>query len=93
MRVVAQFGFMEKPNIVEILRDAEEFGCKFEPPERTTYFLSREELLPGQLARIFAAVAAAGVRAEIQRRSAQVIAELLRPAVGPGRRIGARLEI
>jgi KUP system potassium uptake protein len=47
VRIVAQFGFMEKPNIVEILRDAEEFGIKFEA-EKTTYFLSREELLPGQ---------------------------------------------
>ncbi len=47
VRVVAQVGFMEKPNITEILREAEAQGVHFEP-EDTTYFLSREELLPGQ---------------------------------------------
>ena len=47
VRVVAHFGFMEKPNILEILRSAEARGVRYEP-ERTTYFLSREELLPGQ---------------------------------------------
>ena len=36
VRVVAQFGFMEKPNITEILREAEAHGVPYEP-ERTTY--------------------------------------------------------
>ena len=47
VRVVAQVGFMEKPNITEILREAETHGVPYEP-ECTTYFLSREELLPGR---------------------------------------------
>jgi len=47
VRLVAAFGFMEKPNIPDILRAAEAHGVVYEP-ERTTYFLSREELLPGQ---------------------------------------------
>jgi len=44
VRVVVQFGFMEKPNITEILREAEARGVPYEP-EQTTFFLSREELL------------------------------------------------
>ena len=44
VRIVAQVGFMEKPNIMEILRDAETHGVPYEP-EQTTFFLSREELL------------------------------------------------
>ncbi len=47
VRVVAQIGFMEKPNITEILREAEAHGVPYEP-ECTTFFLSREELLRGQ---------------------------------------------
>jgi KUP system potassium uptake protein len=89
VRVVAHFGFMEKPNIVEILRDAEALGVSYEP-ERTTYFLSREELLPGQRSdlpplrrRVFMQMA----------RSAQVIADYY--GLPPGRviEIGTRLEI
>jgi KUP system potassium uptake protein len=89
VRIVAQFGFMEKPNIAEILRDAKEFGIVFEP-EKTTYFLSREELLPGQRSdlpplrrRTFMQMA----------RSAQVIADYY--GLPPGRviEIGTRLEI
>src|SRR5260221_322997 len=44
VRIVAQVGFMEKPNILQILRDAEAYGVPYDP-ERTTFFLSREELL------------------------------------------------
>src|SRR6202789_3923520 len=47
VRVVAQVGFMEKPNITAILREAESHGVPYDP-EATTYFLSREELLPGR---------------------------------------------
>jgi KUP system potassium uptake protein len=89
VRIVAQFGFMEKPNIVEILRDAEEFGIKFEP-ERTTYFLSREELLPGQRSDL----APLRRRAFMQMaRSAQVIADYYGLPSGRVIEIGTRLEI
>ena len=44
VRVVAQVGFMEKPDITAILREAESHGVPYDP-ELTTYFLSREELL------------------------------------------------
>src|SRR5580698_9380816 len=47
VRVVAQVGFMEKPSITAILREAESHGVPYDP-EATTYFLSREELLPGR---------------------------------------------
>ena len=47
VRVVAQVGFMEKPNITAILREAETHGVPYDA-EVTTYFLSREELLPGR---------------------------------------------
>ncbi len=89
VRVVAQFGFMEKPNIAEILRDAEAFGVRYEP-ERTTYFLSREELLPGQRSDL----PPLRRRAFMQMaRSAQVIADYY--GLPPGRviEIGTRLEI
>jgi KUP system potassium uptake protein len=89
VRIVAQFGFMEKPNIVEILRDAEEFGVRFEP-ERTTYFLSREELLPGQRSDL----APLRRRAFMQMaRSAQVIADYYGLPSGRVIEIGTRLEI
>jgi KUP system potassium uptake protein len=89
VRVVAQFGFMEKPNITQILRDAEEFGIKFEP-ERTTYFLSREELLPGQRSDL----PPLRRRAFMQMaRSAQVIADYYGLPSGRVIEIGTRLEI
>jgi KUP system potassium uptake protein len=89
VRIVAQFGFMEKPNIVEILRDAEEFGIKF-APERTTYFLSREELLPGQRSDL----PPLRRRAFMQMaRSAQVIADYYGLPSGRVIEIGTRLEI
>jgi KUP system potassium uptake protein len=89
VRVVAQVGFMEKPDITEILREAEAHGVRYEP-ENTTYFLSREELL-------------AGVRSDLpplrrkafmqMARSAQVIADYY--GLPPSRviEIGTRLEI
>jgi KUP system potassium uptake protein len=89
VRLVAQFGFMEKPDIVEILRDAEELGVKFEP-ERTTYFLSREELLPGQRSDL----PPLRRRAFMQMaRSAQVIADYYGLPSGRVIEIGTRLEI
>jgi KUP system potassium uptake protein len=89
VRVVAQTGFMEKPNIMEILRDAEALGVPYEP-ELTTYFLSREELLPGQRSDL----PPLRRRAFMQMaRGAQVIADYY--GLPPNRviEIGTRLEI
>ena len=89
VRVVAQFGFMEKPNIVQILRDAEAHGIEFQP-DRTTYFLSREELLPGQRSDL----PPLRRRAFMQMaRSAQVIADYYGLPSGRVIEIGTRLEI
>ncbi len=89
VRIVAAFGFMEKPNVMEILREAEAHGVRYEP-ERTTFFLSREELLPGQRSdlpplrrRVFMQMA----------RSAQVIADYYGLPSGRVIEIGTRLEI
>jgi KUP system potassium uptake protein len=89
VRVVAQVGFMEKPNITEILRDAEAHGVPYEP-EQTTYFLSREELLPGRRSDLSPLRRAAFMRLA---RSAQVIADYY--GLPPSRviEIGTRLEI
>jgi KUP system potassium uptake protein len=89
VRVVAQVGFMEKPNIVEILRDAEAYGVPYEP-DQTTFFLSREELLRGQRSDL----PPLRRRAFMQMaRSAQVIADYY--GLPPNRvvEIGTRLEI
>ncbi len=89
VRVVADVGFMEKPNITEILRDAEAHGIPYDP-ERTTYFLSREELMPGQRSDL----PPLRRRAFMQMaRGAQVIADFY--GLPPNRvvEIGTRLEI
>ena len=89
VRLVAQVGFMEKPSIMEILRDAEAYGIVYEA-ENTTFFLSREELLPGQRSDL----PPLRRRAFIQMsRSAQVVADYY--GLPPGRviEIGTRLEI
>src|SRR5450432_744927 len=88
VRVVAQVGFMEKPNITEILREAESYGVPYEP-EETTFFLSREELLMGQRSDL----PPLRRRAFMQMaRSAQVIADYY--GLPPNRviEIGTRLE-
>jgi KUP system potassium uptake protein len=89
VRVVAHFGFMEKANIPEILRSAEARGVRYEP-ERTTYFLSREELLPGQRSDLPPLRRRAFM---LMTRGAQVIADYY--GLPPGRviEIGTRLEI
>jgi KUP system potassium uptake protein len=89
LRIVAQFGFMEKPNVVEILRDAESHGIRFEP-ERTTFFLSREELIMGQRSDLTPLRRKAFVQ---MSRNAQVVADYY--GLPPGRvvEIGTRLEI
>jgi KUP system potassium uptake protein len=89
VRVVAQVGFMEKPSISEILRDAEAQGVPYEP-ENTTFFLSREELLPGQRSDL----PPLRRRAFMQMaRSAQIIADYY--GLPPNRviEIGTRVEI
>jgi KUP system potassium uptake protein len=89
IRIVAQVGFMEKPNILEILRNAETYGVPYEP-EVTTFFLSREELIRGQRSDL----PPLRRRAFMQMaRSAQVIADYY--GLPPGRvvEIGTRLEI
>jgi KUP system potassium uptake protein len=89
VRVVAQIGFMETPNITEILRDAEALGVPYEP-EHTTFFLSREELLPG----LRSDLSPLRRRAFMQMaRNAQVIADYY--GLPPNRvvEIGTRLEI
>jgi len=89
LRIVAQFGFMEKPNVVEILRDAEAHGIRFEP-ERTTFFLSREQLIMGQRSDLTPLRRTAFVQ---MSRNAQVVADYY--GLPPGRvvEIGTRLEI
>jgi KUP system potassium uptake protein len=89
VRIVAQVGFMEKANIVEILRAAESHGVPYEP-ERTTYFLSREELVAGQRSDLPALQRSAFM---YMARSAQVIADYY--GLPPSRviEIGTRLEI
>jgi KUP system potassium uptake protein len=89
VRVVAQVGFMETPNIQEILRDAEAYGVPYDP-ENTTFFLSREELLAGQRSDLPPLRRAAFMQ---MARSAQVIADYY--GLPPSRvvEIGTRLEI
>jgi len=89
LRIVAQFGFMEQPNVAGILRDAEAHGIRFEP-ERTTFFLSREELIMGQRSDLTPLRRKAFVQ---MARNAQVVADYY--GLPPGRvvEIGTRLEI
>jgi KUP system potassium uptake protein len=89
VRVVAQVGFMEKPNITEILREAEAYGVPYDP-ENTTYFLSREELLRGQRSDLPPLRRTAFMQ---MARSAQIIADYY--GLPPSRviEIGTRLEI
>ena len=89
LRFVAHFGFMESPNIAEILRLAESHGVPYEP-EKTTFFLSREELIPGRRSDL----PPLRRRAFIQMaRNAQVVADFY--GLPPGRvvEIGTRVEI
>jgi KUP system potassium uptake protein len=89
VRVVAYVGFMEKLSIAEILREAENHGVPYEP-EETTYFISREELLPGRRSDL----TPLRRRAFLQMaRGAQVIADYY--ALPPSRviEIGTRVEI
>jgi KUP system potassium uptake protein len=44
-RVVAHYGFMEDPNIPDLLAACKELGLDL-PPQQMTYFLSRETIIP-----------------------------------------------
>jgi KUP system potassium uptake protein len=89
IRIVAQVGFMEKPNILGFLRNAEAYGVPYEP-EVTTFFLSREELIRGQRSDLPPLRRGAFMQ---MARSAQVIADYY--GLPPNRvvEIGTRLEI
>jgi KUP system potassium uptake protein len=89
VRLVAQVGFMEKPIITEILREAENHGVPYDP-ESTTFFLSREELLPGQRSDLSPLRRKAFMQ---MARGAQVIADYY--GLPPSRviEIGTRMEI
>jgi len=89
IRLVADVGFLEKPNIVQILREAASLGIAYDP-EDTTFFVSREELIAGQRSDL----PPLRRRAFMQMsRNAQVAAEYF--GVPPGRviEIGTRVEI
>jgi KUP system potassium uptake protein len=89
VRVVAQVGFMEKPNILQILREAEAYGVPYDP-EHTTFFLSREELIAGQRSEL----SPLRRRAFMQMaRNAQVIADYYGLPHNRVVEIGTRLEI
>ena len=89
VRIVAQVGFMEKPNILDILRAAEAYGVPYDA-DHTTFFLSREELVAGQRSDLPALRRAAFM---LMSRSAQIIADYY--GLPPSRvvEIGTRLEI
>lgn len=46
-RVKANYGFMEEPNVEDILQKADPLGLEYRPME-TTYFLGRETILPAR---------------------------------------------
>jgi KUP system potassium uptake protein len=46
-RITARYGFMEQPNVPEILQWAREFGIKAKPND-TTFYLGRERIIIGQ---------------------------------------------
>ena len=46
-RVTGRYGFMETPNVPELLRLAKDRGLRFDD-SRVTYFLSKETILSGK---------------------------------------------
>ena len=44
-RIVAHYGFMETPNVPEVMQRARAAGIPIDPPADTTFFLGRESLL------------------------------------------------
>ena len=89
VRLVADVGFLEKPNIVQILREAAPLGINYDPDD-TTFFLSREELVAGQRSDL----PPLRRRAFIQMsRSAQVVTDYYGIPSGRVVEIGTRIEI
>ncbi len=89
VRLVAEVGFLEKPNIVQILREAAAFGIAYDPDE-TVFFVSREELVPGKRSDL----PPLRRRAFMQMsRNAQVPAEYFGLPSGRIVEIGTRVEI
>jgi KUP system potassium uptake protein len=46
-RIIAHYGFMERPDVMEVLDRAAEQGLDYKPME-TTFFLGRETIVPGK---------------------------------------------
>lgn len=46
-RLIASYGFMEQPNVPQLLQQCEPLGLKLNPAE-VTYFVSRETILPSR---------------------------------------------
>jgi KUP system potassium uptake protein len=89
VRLVADIGFLEKPNIVQILREAAALGIAYDP-EDTTFFVSREELIAGKRSDL----PPLRRRAFMQMsRNAQVAAEYFGVPSGRVIEIGSRVEI
>jgi KUP system potassium uptake protein len=52
VRVVARYGFMETPNVPEILEYCEESGITHLRPQEVSFYLGRERLIPVGTARM-----------------------------------------
>jgi KUP system potassium uptake protein len=52
VRVIARYGFMEAPNVPEILEYCEESGLSHVKPHECSFFLGRERLIPVGRARM-----------------------------------------
>ena len=89
VRLVADVGFLEKPNIVQILRDAAALGIAYDP-EETTFFVSREELIAGQRSDLPPLRRKAFIQ---MSRNAQVAADYFGVPSGRVVEIGTRVEI
>ena len=89
VRLVADVGFLEKPNIVQILREAASLGIAYDP-EETTFFVSREELIAGQRSDLPPLRRKAFIQ---MSRNAQVAAAYFGVPSGRVVEIGTRVEI
>jgi len=89
VRLVADVGFLDTPNIVQFLREAGSLGIPYDP-EDTTFFINREELIAGQRSDLPPLRRKAFMQ---MARNAQVASAYF--SVPPGRviEIGTRVEI
>jgi KUP system potassium uptake protein len=88
-RLVAHVGFMEKPRILQILREAESLGIDYDA-DNTTFFVSREELIPGQRSDLTPLRRAAFMQ---MSRNAQVATAYFGVPSGRIIEIGSRIEL